>query len=67
MKNAKETHSIIENAKHIAIIQAENPDGDSVGSALALEEILSDTGKTISPIAQLIFQNIFVIFTAGIV
>lgn len=27
---------------HISIIQAENPDGDSLGSALALEEILTD-------------------------
>lgn len=48
MKNAKEACALIENAKHIAIIQAENPDGDSVGSALALEEILSDLGKKVS-------------------
>lgn len=36
---------LIEEAKKIIIIQAENPDGDSLGSALALEEILSDIGK----------------------
>lgn len=30
------------------VIQAENPDGDSLGSALALEEILSDLGKEIT-------------------
>lgn len=39
---------IIENAQKITVIQAENPDGDSIGSALALEEILSDLGKDVS-------------------
>lgn len=29
----------------IIVVQAENPDGDSMGSALALEEILGDLGK----------------------
>lgn len=38
----------IETANHIVIIQAENPDGDSLASALALEEILGDMGKTIT-------------------
>ena len=32
----------VQDKKHICIIQAENPDGDSLGSALALEEALSD-------------------------
>ena len=37
------------NAAHtIMVIQAENPDGDSLGSSLALEEILGDAGKTVS-------------------
>jgi phosphoesterase RecJ-like protein len=40
--------SLIQDAKKIVIIQAENPDGDSLGSSLALEEILSDLGKDIS-------------------
>ncbi|MEO6110000.1 MAG: DHH family phosphoesterase [Candidatus Saccharimonadales bacterium] len=35
-------------AKKIVVIQAENPDGDSLGSALGLEEILSDLGKVVS-------------------
>lgn len=39
---------LITNAKNITIIQAENPDGDSLGSALALEEILGDLGKKVS-------------------
>lgn len=38
---------LINSAKKIIIIQAENPDGDSLGSALALEEILGDLGKEI--------------------
>jgi phosphoesterase RecJ-like protein len=39
---------LISAAKKVLIIQAENPDGDSLGSALALEEILGDLGKKIS-------------------
>ena len=39
--------SLIESAQKIMVIQAENPDGDSLGSALALEEILSDLGKDV--------------------
>ncbi len=45
MFNAAKT--LIEAAQKILIIQAENPDGDSLGSALALEEILSDLGKDV--------------------
>lgn len=40
--------SLITQAQSIVIIQAENPDGDSLGSSLALEEILGDQGKRIS-------------------
>ncbi len=40
--------SLINDAKRIIVIQAENPDGDSLGSALALEEILSDADKEVS-------------------
>lgn len=36
---------LIEQAHKIVIIQADNPDGDSLGSALALEEILGEMGK----------------------
>ena len=39
--------NLITDAKKIIIIQAENPDGDSLGSALALEEILSDLDKEV--------------------
>lgn len=50
MDSSKYTSSInlIKEAAKIAIIQAENPDGDSLGSALALEEILSDQQKEVS-------------------
>lgn len=35
-------------ASHIIVIQGENPDGDSLGSSLALEELLAEQGKTIT-------------------
>lgn len=43
-----EAKQLIDAAEKIIVIQAENPDGDSLGSALALEEILSDLGKKVS-------------------
>lgn len=39
--------ALINDAKKIIIIQAENPDGDSLASSLALEEILGDLGKEV--------------------
>lgn len=39
---------LIESANKVIVIQAENPDGDSLGSALALEEVLSDLGKDVT-------------------
>lgn len=36
---------LIDDAQKIVIIQADNPDADSLGSALALEHILGDIGK----------------------
>jgi len=39
---------IIENAQHIVVVQADNPDADSLGSALALEHILGEMGKQVS-------------------
>jgi phosphoesterase RecJ-like protein len=44
----KDVIDTISSAQHIVVVQAENPDGDSLGSSLALEEILSDTGKKVS-------------------
>ena len=43
----QEVKKAIEAAKRIVVIQAENPDGDSLGSALGLEEILGDLGKDV--------------------
>ena len=45
--NYLELKEIIESAKKISIIQAENPDGDSLGSAIALEQILTNLGKEV--------------------
>lgn len=39
--------NLIDAAKRVIVIQAENPDGDSLASALALEEILGDLGKEV--------------------
>jgi len=36
---------LIKKSNKIVLIQADNPDGDSLGSALALEQILGDLGK----------------------
>lgn len=40
--------TLITDASKIVVIQAENPDGDSLGSSTALEEILGDLGKDVS-------------------
>ncbi len=37
--------SLIDGAQSIIIMQADNPDGDSLGTSLALEQILGDLGK----------------------
>ena len=37
----------VEQATRIVIVQADNPDADSLGSALALEHILGDMGKDV--------------------
>jgi phosphoesterase RecJ-like protein len=42
---ADQIKHIIDDAHKIVIIQADNPDADSMGSALALEQILGDLGK----------------------
>lgn len=44
-ENLKDLEDIIKNAKTILIIQADNPDGDSLASSLALEAILHQNGK----------------------
>ena len=44
----EQAKKLIDDAKTIMVIQAENPDGDSLGSSLALEAILSDLGKKVS-------------------
>ncbi len=43
-----EISSLVDQAERIVIIQADNPDADSLGSALALEQILSEQGKKVA-------------------
>lgn len=42
---AQPMQDILANARRIVVLQADNPDGDSLGSALALEQILGDLDK----------------------
>ncbi len=42
---ATKVQEIVGNAQKIVILQADNPDGDSLASALALEQILHELGK----------------------
>lgn len=45
---ATQIQDVIADAKHIVIIQADNPDADSLASALALEQILGEMGKQVT-------------------
>lgn len=45
MSATKDVQDILSKAKNVAIIQADNPDGDSLASSLALEQILHVMGK----------------------
>ncbi len=45
MNMQEELSKLIADAKDIVILQADNPDGDSLASSLALEQILGDMGK----------------------
>jgi phosphoesterase RecJ-like protein len=44
-EQAEEIQKIIVDATRVVILQADNPDGDSLASALAFEQILGDLGK----------------------
>ncbi|MDO8265699.1 MAG: DHH family phosphoesterase [Candidatus Saccharibacteria bacterium] len=44
----EELNSLIEVSNHIVVLQADNPDGDSLGSALALEAIFNEMGKKVT-------------------
>lgn len=43
--SAAKIKTLVDGATDVVIVQADNPDGDSLGSALALEQILGDMGK----------------------
>jgi bifunctional oligoribonuclease and PAP phosphatase NrnA len=44
---AEQINGIVAAAQNIVIVQADNPDADSLGSALALEHVLGDLGKDV--------------------
>ena len=43
-----EASKLVDSARSIVILQADNPDGDSLGSSLALEAIFNEMGKTVT-------------------
>src|SRR5579863_5755448 len=45
--DAEKIKAILEAAHKIVVVQADNPDADSLGSALALEHILGEQGKEV--------------------
>jgi phosphoesterase RecJ-like protein len=45
--NVKKFDSLVTASSTILVLQPDSPDGDSLGSALGLEEILGDLGKTV--------------------
>jgi phosphoesterase RecJ-like protein len=45
--NTVELARLVTGATNILVLQPDSPDGDSLGSALGLEEILGDLGKTV--------------------
>ncbi len=44
---SSQINQLVDKASTIVVIQADNPDGDSMASALALEELLAEQGKTV--------------------
>ncbi len=46
--NYTDVNDALRDAQHVLVLQADNPDGDSIGSALALEAILSELGKRVT-------------------
>lgn len=46
-EEVEKIHELVTKAAKIVVIQADNPDSDSLGSALALEHILGDMGKDV--------------------
>ncbi|MDB5160865.1 MAG: putative phosphoesterase, partial [Candidatus Saccharibacteria bacterium] len=47
-EQAAQINSVISDAKSIVVVQADNPDTDSLASSLALEHILGDMGKEVT-------------------
>ena len=46
--NYQKLKQLVDDAERVVVVQADNPDADSMGSALALEEILGELGKTVA-------------------
>ncbi len=60
---AKKIKQLVEQAKKILIIQPDNPDGDSLGSSLALEQILASLNKDTIMVCGVNIPNYLQYFT----
>jgi len=47
-KEIQQLKELIDDSKHIVVLQADNPDADSLASSLVLEAIFSEMGKKVS-------------------
>lgn len=50
--NYENINELLSNAEKIIVLQADNPDGDSLGSSLALEAILNEMGKKVTMVCN---------------
>ena len=48
MSSIKQFAELINSSAHIVVVQADNPDGDSLGSSIALEQILTGLNKDVT-------------------
>ena len=46
--NYQKLKQLVDDAERVVVVQADNPDADSLSSALALEEILGELGKNVA-------------------
>lgn len=48
MNDVSKLSALVNSAQHVLLLQADNPDGDSLGSVLALEAIFLELGKKVT-------------------
>ena len=66
MSQYKQVQELVAQSEHIIVLQADNPDGDSLGSSLALEAIFSEMGKKVTLVCTVDMPAIYDICPVGI-